>query len=231
MALGRVEAVLLDSFGTLVSMEPPAPRLAVSLGVSLEAAERAFRAEIGYYLAHHVEGHDEASLSDLRDRCARVLWEALGDEAALLGLRGARAAMLEAIRFRAYPEAAPALSVLRARGIRVVVASNWDCSLPQVLSQAGLAGLVDGVVASASVGADKPARAVFDAALELAGCGAGDAVHVGDSPTNDVAGAMAAGIRAVLVRRGEPRIDELPADRAIAPVATIASLTELPGLI
>ena len=151
-------------------MEPPGPRLAAALArdgveVGVERAEAAFRAEIAYYLEHHVEGRDEASLADLRDRCARVLWDGLGEPAALLGLRRARAAMLDAIRFHAYPDAAPALRSLRARGLRLVVASNWDCSLPEVLEQAGLAALVDGVVASAAVGADKPAPAVFEAAL------------------------------------------------------------------
>jgi putative hydrolase of the HAD superfamily len=198
--------VLLDSFGTLVSMEPPGPRLRAELAragvqVSEGRAAAAFRAEIGYYLDHHVEGRDARSLDDLRDRCARVLWEALGEEAALLGLRRAREAMLDAIRFHPYPDAAPALRELRARGLRVVVASNWDCSLAQVLEQAGLASLVDGVVASAAVGADKPAPVVFEAALAVAGCGPERAVHVGDSPLEDVAGATRAGIRAVLLDR------------------------------
>jgi putative hydrolase of the HAD superfamily len=226
--------VLLDSFGTLVSMEPPGPHLAAALGVSEARAEAAFRAEIAYYLEHHVEGRDAESLSDLRDRCARVLWEALGEEPALLALRGARAAMLAAIRFQAYPDAAPALRALRERGLTLVVASNWDCSLPQVLDQAGLAGLVDGVVASASVGADKPAPAVFERALELAGCGPAEAVHVGDSPSKDVAGAAAVGIRALLLRRGEARADAVSADAGSGgsgSAATIASLAELPGLL
>jgi putative hydrolase of the HAD superfamily len=205
-------------------MDPPGPRLAASLGVSRTAADGAFREEIAYYLEHHVEGRDAASLDDLRDRCAGVLREALGEEAAAVSLADARAAMLDAIRFRPYPDAAPALRALRARGLRLVVASNWDCSLPAVLEQAGLAPLVDGVVASAVVGADKPARAVFDAALELAGCGESEAVHVGDSPSKDVAGARAAGIAPVLLQRdGAP-----PADTS---VTTIASLDELAGLL
>jgi putative hydrolase of the HAD superfamily len=219
-----LKAVLLDSFGTLVSMEPPGPRLAAALGVRLEAAEEAFRAEIAYYVEHHVEGRDAASLDDLRDRCARVLWEALGHEAPLLGLRSAREAMLDAIRFHPYPDAAPALGELRRRGVRLVMASNWDCSLPEVLAEAGLSGLVDGVVASAVVGADKPDARLFGAALRLAGCGASEALHVGDSPSKDVAGAAAAGIRPVLIAR-----DGAPA--AAPPVATIASLAELPGLL
>jgi putative hydrolase of the HAD superfamily len=215
-----VKAVLLDSFGTLVSMEPPAPRLAAALGVDLERAERAFAAEIAYYVAHHVEGRDEHSLSALRDRCAAVLLEALEEPS--LTPADARAAMLEAIRFSAFPDAEPALRELRALGLRLVVASNWDCSLPLVLEQAGLAALVDGVVASAVVGADKPAPALFEAALRVAGCDAGEAVHVGDSPGNDVAGAERAGIRAVLLDRAGMRPGT---------PGSIASLAELPGLL
>src|SRR3954466_1016063 len=110
-------------------MDPPEVRLAALHGIPLEIARPAFRAEIAYYLEHHVEGRDEASLDDLRARCARVLGEALGRWAP----SDVRAAMLDAIRFHAFPDAPPALRELRARGLRLVVASNWDCSLPQVL--------------------------------------------------------------------------------------------------
>jgi putative hydrolase of the HAD superfamily len=224
MALGRVGTVLLDSFGTLVSMEPPAPRLAAALGVPVEAAKRAFEAEIAYYVEHHVEGRDTESLSLLRDRCAAVIRDSLG--LTTLDPATARAAMLDAIRFRAYPDAAPALRELRARGVRLVVASNWDCSLPDVLEQAGLAELVDGVVSSAAVGAAKPEPALFEAALEAAGSTPSGALHVGDSPSQDLAGAARAGIAAVFV----DRVGERPAG-ADGALATIASLAELPGLI
>jgi putative hydrolase of the HAD superfamily len=236
VALGRVEAVLLDSFGTLVSMEPPGPRLRAALArvgveVSEERAAAAFRAEIGYYLEHHVEGRDAESLSELRDRCARVLLEALGVTG--LSLAAAREAMLDAIRFAAWPDAAPALSELRAAGLRLVVASNWDASLPDVLAQAGLLDLVDGAVPSAAVGAAKPAPALFEAAIGLAGCDASRALYVGDSPRNDVAGAHAAGIRAVLLERGGERIDAVAGDEGgeAAPDARIGSLAELPRVL
>jgi putative hydrolase of the HAD superfamily len=224
MALGRVDTILLDSFGTLVSMEPPAPRLADALGVPLDAAERAFQAEIAYSVEHHVEGRDSNSLSLLRDRCASVIRDALGVPS--LEPASVREAMLDAIRFSAYPDAAPALSALRERDMRLVVASNWDCSLPEVLAQAGLAGLVDGVVSSAVVGAAKPEPALFEAALELAGSAPDRALHVGDSPSKDLAGAARAGIRAVFVDRAGAGAEAAP-----AAVATIASLAELPGLI
>jgi putative hydrolase of the HAD superfamily len=212
------KAVLLDSFGTLVAMEPPGPHLRDELarrGVDVDAgaADAAFRAEIAYYLEHHIEGRDRESLDALRDRCAAVLAETLGNPPV-----DVRAAMLASIRFDAFPDAPGALRDLRARGLKLVVASNWDCSLGRVLRDAGLRELVDGVVTSAEAGAAKPDPRLFAAALELAGCEAHEAVYVGDSPEADIAGASAAGMRAVL-------IDRCGSDGAIA------SLSELPSVI
>jgi putative hydrolase of the HAD superfamily len=219
-------------------MEPPGPRLRARLAhagveVSEQQAADAFRAEIAYYVEHHVEGRDAGALDDLRDRCAVVLRDALGPPAAALSVAEARAAMVDSIRFHAQPDAAPALRELRGRGLRLVVASNWDCSLPQVLEQAGLAELVDGAVGSAEVGADKPDPAVFEAALRVAGCPPELALHVGDSPVNDVDGAAAAGIRAVLLERDGVRLDGDARDAAASarPVARIGSLAELPRVL
>ncbi len=210
-------AVLFDSFGTLVRMEPPGPRLRDELAargveVSPEVADAAFRAEIAYYLEHHVEGRDRESLERLRDRCARVMSEALGEPPV-----DVRAAMLASIRFAAFPEVPATLRDLRGHGLRLVVASNWDCSLGDVLRTAGLRDLVDAVVTSAEAGAAKPDPRLFHAGLELAGCSSADAVYVGDSPENDVAGAERAGIRALLIER----------DLRDAPIASLADLPPL----
>lgn len=203
----RVQAVLLDCLGTLVELQPPAPRLRAELlrrlgvDVGAAAATAAFRAEIDYYLAHHLDGRDEAGLAGLRDRCARVMLEALALEPGTLP--EVREAMLSSLRFSAYPDAPPVLAELRSTGVRLVATSNWDCSLPGVLARAGLLGLIDAVVASAVVGAAKPDPSVFRAALEAARCEPGAALFVGDSLERDVAGARAAGIRAVLIAREE----------------------------
>ncbi len=197
--------MLIDALGTLVALEPPHAELRARLyreagvDVSAKRAAAAFKAEIDYYLEHHLEGRDDESLADLRDRCAGVLQEALGEPS--LDRELVRRAMLESIHFDAFADAAPALQTLRAGGLRVVVASNWDCSLPQVLADARLLHLTDGVVSSAVAGAAKPDARLFEAALELAGCGPAEAIHVGDSIENDVAGAIVAGIAPVLVAR------------------------------
>lgn len=182
--------------GTLVRLEPIVALLAARLGVDAATAERAFHAEVAYYLEHQLEGSDTAALADLRRRCAEVVARATGARTAL-----ALEALMDSLRFAAFDDAAPALRGLRARGLRLVVVSNWDCSLGEVLARVGLRELLDAVVTSAEVGASKPDVRVFEAGLRAAGCAAADAVHVGDSPEHDVVGARAAGVRPLLLDR------------------------------
>jgi putative hydrolase of the HAD superfamily len=219
-----IRALLLDALGTLVELEPPAPHLQLALGAISEAdAERAIAAEMSYYRAHLDEGRDAESLAALRRRCAEALREALPAEAWPDDLDALVETLLGSLRFRAFPDAPSALEAARARGLRLVVVSNWDCSLPHVLARIGLAPLLDGIVASATAGARKPSAAIFEHALRLAGVSASEAVHVGDSPLEDVDGARGAGIEAVLLRRdGTPGSSD---------VATIASLAELESLL
>jgi HAD superfamily hydrolase (TIGR01509 family) len=217
--------------GTLLALEPPGPRLAAELrcshGIELSTAEaeEGFAAEIAHYRAHHLEGRDPEALEGLRMDCARVLRAALparvGEAIALAELREA---MLGSLRFAPYPEVRETLRVLRARGCRLVVVSNWDISLPAVLREAGIEEALDGVLTSAMLGCAKPDAEIFAAALELAGVAAEEAVHVGDSLECDVAGALAAGVRAVWVRREGTA--EGPAG-----VPAIPSLAELPAVL
>lgn len=224
-----IRAVTIDALGTLVHMQPPGPRLREELRaragveVSEEQATAGFAAEIRYYLAHHLEGGNAESLERLRDRCAEVMRDALGIEG--VELRVVREAMLAALHFEAFPDAAPALEQLRSRDVRLVAASNWDSSLPQVLERTGLAGLLDGVVSSAAAGAAKPDPRLFEAALELAQVAPDQALHIGDRPENDIDGARAVGMHVALIARdGDP-----PALPDGVPVIT--TLAELPPLV
>jgi putative hydrolase of the HAD superfamily len=225
--MAAVRAVLLDALGTLLRLEPPAPRLREQLrrlaGVEVdeETAARGFAAEISYYLSHHLDGGDADRLEDLRASCAREMTRAIGLEGRL-DPDLARQAMLDSLEFTPYPDVPPALRELRGRGLRLVVASNWDCSLPWWLDRAGLGALLDGTVSSAVVGRAKPAPEVFRRALELAGVAPEEALHVGDSLQADVEGARTAGVRGLLlVRDGEPPDG----------VESVGSLAELPALI
>ena len=64
--------------------------------------------------------------------------------------------LLESIRFHAYPEVPQTLARLRDEGFALVVASNWDVSLHEVLERTGLDVLLDGVVTSAEVASPSP---------------------------------------------------------------------------
>jgi putative hydrolase of the HAD superfamily len=228
-ALEHIDAVLLDGLGTLVALQPPWPALvghlreAHGVELSLADAEHAFRAEMAYYRAHHHEGRNRGALEDLRRRCAEVLREQLPARLGqALSLAQLTTAMLDALRFTAYPDAIAALAGLRTRGLALVVVSNWDISLPTVLGNVGMEGMVDGVVTSAEVGSPKPAPEIFTAALALAGCAPGRAVHVGDSVEHDVQGALASGIHPVLLRRAGTEPGAPPPG-----VSAISTLTDL----
>jgi putative hydrolase of the HAD superfamily len=184
-------ALLIDGLGTGVALAPLAPALRRELAgrfgveVSEAQADTALGAEIAFYRAHMGLGRDAESLRALRHRCAEVLRAALpaSERLAALDTAAITEALLGALRFAAYGDARPALVRARRAGARIVVVSNWDVSLHEVLERAGLAPLVDGVVTSAAVGAAKPAAAIFAHALGLAGAAPERAIHVGDSLT------------------------------------------------
>ncbi len=212
-------AILLDCLGTLVRLEPPAERLAAALGVGVADAGRAVRAEIAYYRAHMHEATDARRLAELRHRCAAVVAAELALTAPAEAIE---AALLAALVFTPYADAAPALRRWRAGGVRLVVVSNWDVSLHEVLARTGLAPLLDGAISSAEAGAAKPDPVLVRAGLRLAGVTAREAWLVGDTPAADVEGARAAGVTPVL-------LDRAARWAADAPVRRVRSLAELQG--
>jgi HAD superfamily hydrolase (TIGR01549 family) len=93
----------------------------------------------------------------------------------------------------------PALALLRRSGRRLVVVSNANGTVDLLLRRLGLADFFDAVLDSAVEGVEKPDPRLFLLALERVGGDAATALHVGDMYHVDVAGARAAGVRAVLV--------------------------------
>lgn len=186
---------LLDALGTTVRLLPPWERIDPALvsGIAPERVRAAFGAEMSYYAAHAHEASDGERLAALRRRCARLLSDGLGRDVSV-------AELMDSIVFEAYADAGPALDRLRADGVRLVCVSNWDCGLGAVLERVGLASRFDGIVASALAGARKPDPAIFAPALEIAGCSATEAIHVGDT-IDDVEGARGAGIEVLRITR------------------------------
>jgi putative hydrolase of the HAD superfamily len=181
--------------GTLVELDDAAGRLRTALAArgverSRDEVKAAFGAEVAYYLPRTVEGRDEASLLDLRRRCAAVFLEHAETE---LEPESFVPAFVEAIAFRPLPGTRDALVRLRNAGLVLACVSNWDVSLGTQLERSVLRGLFAEVVSSAEAGAAKPAPAVFAVALGRLGVPTGRALHIGDGDT-DREGAAAAGL-------------------------------------
>ncbi len=98
---------------------------------------------------------------------------------------------------RAVSGAAALLRLVRARARVGIVSNNLLDEQRDKLRVCGLTPYVDALVVSEEAGTPKPDPAIFALALERLGCEAPDAVMVGDSWAADIAGARAAGIRAI----------------------------------
>jgi putative hydrolase of the HAD superfamily len=106
----------------------------------------------------------------------------------------------QAQAWHVYADVPEQLAHWRARGLKLAVVSNFDSRLPGLLADLGLHRWLDAVVVSSSTGAAKPDPAPFHQALAALDLEPRQVWHVGDSP-EDAAGARAAGLPCLLVRR------------------------------
>ncbi|MBI5300535.1 MAG: HAD-IA family hydrolase [Chloroflexi bacterium] len=102
---------------------------------------------------------------------------------------------------RAFDDARPALDALQARGVTLGVISNFTPNCAEVLETLGLKRYFAHIVVSALVRVEKPARAIFDHAAQLAQRDPRELVYVGDGLHTDVDGARGAGWDAILLDR------------------------------
>jgi len=132
------------------------------------------------------------------------------------------------------PEAAPMLATLRERGLRLGILSStpWPGAWHEEwLRRDGVLHLFDACVWSSDLAWTKPHPDAFRAALDALGVAdPSRAVYVGDRPYDDVSGAKAVGMRAVLVPHSDiPPLQQVPVD--VTPDGVIQRLADLPGLI
>ena len=104
--------------------------------------------------------------------------------------------------FELYLDVQPVLNELKRQGFRLAVVSNWHRGLDSFCHEMNLSDLLDTVISSADIGIEKPASGIFDEAVRRLGVKSDRIVHVGDLPEDDFSGAVAAGLRAILIDRG-----------------------------
>jgi putative hydrolase of the HAD superfamily len=232
-----LKAVLLDVDFTLVRPGPELgpegyERAGARHGLALDPSryERARHAAFAGFQGHPELVHDE----DVWFKFTEDIVRGMGGEE-----QAARACAVDIVRewerhenFFLYDDALPALEVLRANELRVGLVSNGQRDLDEFARHHSLD--VDVCVGSRSHGHVKPHRSIFEAALAALGATPAEAAMVGDSYADDIEGARALGIRAILVDRdglhlGAPdRIDTLlalPAALGLPPVQRRATPT------
>jgi putative hydrolase of the HAD superfamily len=91
------------------------------------------------------------------------------------------------------------LTALRAKGLRIGLLSDCSAELPELWADLPLADLVDEPVFSALVGERKPHRAMYTTVCERLGVEPTECLYVGDGGSNELTGATAFGMRAVLI--------------------------------
>jgi putative hydrolase of the HAD superfamily len=96
----------------------------------------------------------------------------------------------------------PFLEMLRSRGVLIAFVSNCGENTRALLSELRVSTLVDSLVLSCEVGSAKPSAGIYQHALDQLGVAADAAVFVDDQP-GYCAGALALGIGAVQIARGE----------------------------
>ena len=116
--------------------------------------------------------------------------------AAAVEMEGAWA---HAQHFELYDDAPAALASLRAAGLKIGLLSNTARDLDEFVAHHKLT--VDAVLTSGAHGKTKPHEGIFRRMLELLDVQPEEAVMVGDTLEDDVEGARAVGMRAILVDR------------------------------
>ena len=163
-------------------------------------------------------------LSELR---RRILLHALLDvgysrtEAETLAEGGFQVFLAARHQVELFAEVHPTLEILANR-FQLGVITNGNADVRRL----GLADYFQFTLCAEELGVGKPDPKPFQEALKRSGIAAEHAVHIGDHPSDDIAGAQAAGLRAIWFNPlGKPW------ESAQSPDGEIRSLAELPTLL
>ena len=220
-ALGKIEAVTFDVGGTLIEPWPSVGHVYAAVaaengleGLSAETLNSNFAAA---WRGRKNFDHSAAAWMKLVDQTF----------AGLAPVPPSRTFFPEIYRrfasgaaWRVFDDVVPALSALRERRLKLAVISNWDERLGPLLRQLGLDRFFQAVVVSHAVGSPKPSPAIFLEAAARLGLATKKIMHLGDQEQEDIQGAAAAGLQALLIQRGGPSVRG----------RQIASLSELESL-
>jgi len=211
-SFGEVYAEVFSEFGVRCDSE----RFNTAVYATWDEMNRSIPAGTDRY-AHFDDGEDGYWRRFAQRAVELATGELIGDRLAAAGLKRLQQRFGSADAWHVFPDTLPALETLRRNGVRLAVVSNWDSRLPDVLKTLSLDGWFETVVVSHFEGVEKPNAAIFQRTLERMGVASADALHVGDSPELDGAGAAAASVDWIWVDRHNPANDKAIPDLSRLP--------------
>jgi FMN phosphatase YigB (HAD superfamily) len=250
VAQGRIKAVVLDLFDTLVKWKPEdlplftwrertshstIPWVLDALGEAvgerfdLDEFLAVYHAVVDEIGAERERNGTEITCGERFERTLERLGYPAPGERRDFARHLARVHMSGVRRVTfAPPERSDAVRRL-ARRFRLGLLSNFDDAETgrEVLFDTGVAGLFEAVIISAEVGLRKPNPLIYQRMLEMLGLEPDEILFVGDTPREDVLGPKQAAMRVAWInKRGEPLRDGIP-----EPDLMMRDLAELPALL
>ena len=210
--LQMIKAIFFDFYNTLVSFWPPLPQIQHAACQNLGIRVPADRLARGYAIAD-LYFNEQNHLRPLGDRTpedrdaffARYEQIILEESGVAVSLRMAKQIWDMAIsvpkEFVKFEETRPVLAELQNRGYRLAILTNLRRDMDELTQQLDIHQFLEFTITGREVG-EKPATAIFEAALKRMSVSPDQAIHVGDQPRSDVQGARDAGLHPVLIDRG-----------------------------
>jgi putative hydrolase of the HAD superfamily len=204
--LGAVDAVLFDLYGTLlrISVDEDSPALWTGLAAALVGAGAAIapdRVRSEFQSILHDEGKRRREGFVMEFVFRRLLASAaVGDNVARLGMVFRELSLKE---LTLLPYVVPLFDALRRSGCTTAIVSNTEAVLTRFdFRRFPLLRTVDTIVLSSEVGVKKPDPRIFRIALERLRATSASTVFIGNSLTEDIAGARSIGLRCVYLEEG-----------------------------
>jgi len=222
--LEGIKACVFDAYGTLFDVHGPVSKLAAEIGPKADELSKLWRQkQLEYSWLRSLMGVHADFWKVTGDALDYALAACAIDDP---GLKDEL--MVFYLKLDAYPDAAAALTAVRAKGKRTAILSNGSPSmLDSAVRAAGLEKLIEMVLSVEDVGIYKPSRRVYRHAQHKLGLA--DALSVCFVSANpwDAQGAAQFGFQSVRIDRAGLPDDRIPGK----PAAMIKSLSELAGLI
>jgi len=216
--LAGIHWILFDAVGTLIYPDPPVAE--TYLSIARQFGSRITIAEIRDRFTAAVQASYRGG-GATREENERQRWRQI--VGAVIDVPHAIDAVFEQLwqhfaqpaHWQIYNDAAPVLSELRSRGLKIGLASNFDGRLKAIVAGHPPLAVCDTVFVSTDLGYSKPNLQFFRVIEQKLALAPAHIALVGDDEINDVQAATAAGWRAIHLDRHCRRPSAIQSLRAL----------------